>query len=225
MEREILIAHTKTQKRYKINTDAVTLGDLKQVLNEKGIDYRDMSFTEGISNTQLLDDSSQLPTNLTYKGKTTNNLIIILTNTTKKIQSGAVSAERAGLFSFIKSHNLQDKVIAEFGKNMTRVSTAELRNFAHIYGGGFTEGETMQVPTEPTEEKSGLDSMTDDVLARYGFSDKEPENGDGNYDNDDTPAHLAIDAIEALVKHFSTVGILTGDDFDELYDAVRSAIC
>ena len=39
MEREILIANTKTQKRSKITTSATTLGELKTDLRAAGIDF------------------------------------------------------------------------------------------------------------------------------------------------------------------------------------------
>ena len=89
MEREILIANTKTQKRSKITTSATTLGELKNDLRAAGIDFSNMTFTEGISKTQLLSDDTQLPQNVMYKGQPTNNLVILLTNTKKNIASGA----------------------------------------------------------------------------------------------------------------------------------------
>ena len=61
MEREILIANTKTQKRSKVTTSATTLGELKADLRAAGIDYSGMTFTEGISKTQLLDNATQMP--------------------------------------------------------------------------------------------------------------------------------------------------------------------
>lgn len=78
IEREILIANTKTQKRSKITTDATTLGELKTALSAAGVDYSGMTFTEGISKTQLLEDGTQLPQNVMYKGQPTNNLLFCL---------------------------------------------------------------------------------------------------------------------------------------------------
>lgn len=233
MEREVLIANTKTQKRYKLNTSATTLAELKNNLAAQGIDYDGMSFTEGISNTQLLDDQSQLPANLNYKGKVTNNLVIILTNTTKRIESGAVSAERAELFDFIKSHSLQDKVVAEFGKNMTQVKTDALKNFIHLYGNENAITPTSTGNDFDEDEKSDLDDMADDILAKHGFSndeekaeeeDEEGEEDEEVEDRNSDPTNVAIDAVEALVRHFSNKGILTGDDFDSLYDVIRDCL-
>ena len=106
MEREILIANTKTQKRSKVTTSATTLGELKADLRAAGIDYSGMTFTEGISKTQLLDDATQLPQNVMYKGQPTNNLVILLTNTKKNIASGAMS--RKEVYQAIKDNNLQE---------------------------------------------------------------------------------------------------------------------
>lgn len=122
--REILIANTKTQKRSKVTTAATTLGELKQALSAAGIDYNGMTFTEGISKTQLLDDATQLPQNVMYKGQTTNNLVILLTNTKKNIASGIGSRQEA--YQIIKENNLQDVIKDTFGRNFTQVPTANL---------------------------------------------------------------------------------------------------
>lgn len=125
--REILIANTRTQKRSKITTNATTLGELKAAMDMEGIDYIGLDFTEGISKTQLLADDAQLPQNVMYKGQPTNNLVILLTNTKKKIASGALS--RKEVYEIIKNHNLQDGIKAAFGKNYTLVTTVDLQAF------------------------------------------------------------------------------------------------
>lgn len=122
--REILVANTKTQKRSKITTAATTLGELKIAMANAGIDYSGMTFTEGISKIQLLDDATQLPQNVMYKGQATNNLVILLTNTKKNIASGGESRQEA--YQYIKEHNLQDIVKREFGRNFTQVPTDNL---------------------------------------------------------------------------------------------------
>lgn len=127
MEREILIANTKTQKRSKLTTSATTLGELKADLRDAGIDYSGMTFTEGISKTQLLNDATQLPQNVMYKGQPTNNLVILLTNTKKNIASGTMS--RKEVYQAIKDNNLQDAVKEEFGRNFTQVPTSDLLVF------------------------------------------------------------------------------------------------
>lgn len=126
--REILIANTRTQQRSKITTAAATLGELKAALTEAGIDYSDMTFTEGISKTQLLGDDTQLPQNVMYKGSPTNNLVILLTNTKKKIASGATMS-RAEAYALVKKRGLQEDIKNHFGRNFTQVSTTDLEQF------------------------------------------------------------------------------------------------
>ena len=125
--REILIANTKTQKRYKVNTDATTLGELKAALDAENIDDEGMTFTEGISKTQLTSNDSQLPTNVMYKGQPTNNLVMLLTNTTKNISSGALS--RKEIYSIIREHNLSNDLKDNFG-NWTIITTL---NYIYIF--------------------------------------------------------------------------------------------
>ena len=144
--REILIANTKDQKKYRIMTGAETLGELQDQItrnenvmvwdkpnkvwltNTQPINISGMSFTEGISNTQLVDRTSQLPMAVNFKGQVTNNLMMLMTNTTKAIRSGA--GDRAAAYKLIKDKNLQDAVKTKFGKNFTQVSTVDLFAFA-----------------------------------------------------------------------------------------------
>lgn len=155
MEREILIANTKTQKRSKVTTSATTLGELKADLRAAGIDYNGMTFTEGISKTQLLDDATQLPQNVMYKGQPTNNLVILLTNTKKNIASGTMS--RKEVYQAIKDNNLQDAVKEEFGRNFTQVPTSDLLVFLAQDGNAEVTETLDDKPTDP-EDKDSIDS-------------------------------------------------------------------
>lgn len=166
-QREILIANTKTQKTSKLTTDATTLSELKAAMDAAGIDYYGMTFTEGISKTQLIDDSTQLPHDLQYKGKVTNNLVILLTNTKKKIASGAMSRKEA--YQAVKDNNLQDAVKKNFGKNFTQVSTAELISFldkSNVKMEKATredvEESTKEVETEIKETKTEVNEEGED---------------------------------------------------------------
>lgn len=145
MEREILIANTKTQKRSKITTSATTLGELKTDLRAAGIDFSGMTFTEGISKTQLLSDDTQLPQNVMYKGQPTNNLVILLTNTKKNIASGVLSRKEA--YNLIKQNSLENAVKIEFGRNFTQVPTLDLIKFI---AANVKKSEAPK--TEPTEQ-------------------------------------------------------------------------
>lgn len=145
MEREILIANTKTQKKSKITTSATTLGELKTDLRAAGIDFSNMTFTEGISKTQLLSDDTQLPQNVMYKGQPTNNLVILLTNTKKNIASGVLSRKEA--YNLIKQNSLENAVKIEFGRNFTQVPTLDLIKFIEA---NIKKSEAPK--TKPTEQ-------------------------------------------------------------------------
>ena len=160
MEREILIANTKTQKRSKITTSATTLGELKADLRAAGIDYSNMTFTEGISKTQLLNDATQLPQNVMYKGQPTNNLVILLTNTKKNIPSGSMTRKEA--YQAIKDNNLQDAVKEEFGRNFTQVPTSDLLVFIAQNGVSETTKTLNEEPTEVEDEDDVADELKDE---------------------------------------------------------------
>jgi lysophospholipase L1-like esterase len=144
-EREILIANNRDQSKYRIVTGAETLGELQDAIarnegvykmvgqswvsNPTPINISGLTFTEGITKTQLLQRDSALPTNVQFKGQTTNNLVMLLTNTTKQIRSGAYPTNRKDFGAYIKQNNLGGAIKQEFGDNWTRISTDKLLNF------------------------------------------------------------------------------------------------
>ena len=105
---------------------AMTLAELKSDLRANGIDYDGMTFFEGTSKVELKNDASVLPHDVPYKGTITNELVFMLTNTNKKIRSGAVAMSRAEAYSAIRSMGLQDACVKKFGKNFTMCKTADL---------------------------------------------------------------------------------------------------
>ena len=203
MEREILIANTKTQKRSKITTSATTLGELKNDLRAADIDFSNMTFTEGISKTQLLSDDTQLPQNVMYKGQPTNNLVILLTNTKKNIASGALT--RQELYTILKQHGLQDAIKAEFGKNFTQVTTLDLIKFIE------TNVKKSEAPkTEPTERPKDGPNVS-----------KQPEQPNQSEKSESLltpqPAILSVDS--TLFMHIDLLaneGMLTVPDLQKL---------
>ena len=124
--RKITIVQTKSQKKSVITSAATTLAELKRDLRANGIDYEGMTFFEGTSKTELKTDASVLPHDVPYKGQVTNELVFMLTNTNKKIRSGAATMTRAEAYSAIKSMGLQDACVKKFGKNFTMCKTADL---------------------------------------------------------------------------------------------------
>lgn len=127
--RKITIVSTKTQKKYVIESDATTLGDLKNVMRSNNIDFSDMTFYEGLSKTELNHDDSILPHDIERNGQTTNELVFMLTNMNKKIKSGALSVIRAAAYKEIQDRGLQEMVKEHFGRNYTQLNTAALVDF------------------------------------------------------------------------------------------------
>jgi hypothetical protein len=126
-QRKITVFTSKEQKKTVIMTSATTLAELKSDLRTNGINYTNMDFFEGVSKTKLMADDSQLPQNVPFKGTTTNELVVMLSDTNKKIKSGATS--RVDVYEEIKNKGLQDAIKAHFGRNFTQVPTADLVYF------------------------------------------------------------------------------------------------
>ena len=124
--RKITVVQTKNQKKSVIMSAATTLAELKNDLRANGIDYDGMTFFEGTSKVELKNDASVLPHDVPYKGTVTNELVFMLTNTNKKIRSGAATMSRAEAYSTIKSMGLQNACVKKFGKNFTMCKTIDL---------------------------------------------------------------------------------------------------
>lgn len=196
--REILVANTKTQKRYKVNTAATTLGELKAALDAEGIDYAGMTFTEGISKTQLTSNDSQLPTNVMYKGQPTNNLVMLLTNTTKNIASGVMS--RKELYTIIRENNLSEDLREEFG-NWTIITTEALEEFIR---------NNYDIIEDDEEEKNEEDTEDEE---EYDVRATHPE---------------LIDCLYAYVKHMYDYAVLDCEDifaFTDKLDTLSQSLC
>ena len=128
--RKITIVSTKTQKKSVIMSGAETLGELKNDLRNAGIDFEDMTFYEGTSKTELKTNESVLPKDVPYTNRTTgetintNELVFMLTNTNKKIRSGAMTRKEA--YDVIRKQGLQVACLKKYGKNFTVCSTNAL---------------------------------------------------------------------------------------------------
>lgn len=151
--RKITIVETKNQRKSVIMSEASTLAELKADLRENGIDYDGMTFFEGISKVELKNDAAILPHDVPYKGTTTNELVFMLTNTNKKIKSGAMT--RLEAYAEIKANNLQEECLKRFGKNFTMCKTTDLISLLESRVGKKEEtpvnGETYAPEAEVTE--------------------------------------------------------------------------
>ena len=123
--RKITVVNTRDQKKTVIKSTATTLRELKRDLDANDIIYTDMTFYEGVSHTELKTDDSVLPHDIPYKGRVTNDLVFMLTNTNKKIKSG-MNYNRKHVYELIKKHNLKDKIQENLGLPYTNCSTDAL---------------------------------------------------------------------------------------------------
>ena len=144
--RKITIVSTRNQKKSVIMSAATTLAELKADLRQNGIDYDGMTFYEGTSKVELKDDASVLPHDVPYKGQLTNELVFMLTNTNKKIRSGA-DMSRADAYAAIKAKGLQEECVKRFGKNFTMCKTTDLITLI------YEKSASKPVPTAPTKGK------------------------------------------------------------------------
>lgn len=154
--RKITVVSTKNQRKSVINSAATTLGQLKSDLNAAGIDYSEMTFYEGTAKVELKTNESVLPSNVPYKGRVTNELVIMLTNTNKKIRSGA-DLSRTETYAKIKELGLQSACIAAYGKNFTMCKTTELNN---LIASASTSSTTTKVEKKPKEAAKETSTLT-----------------------------------------------------------------
>ena len=143
--RKVTIINSKTQSQKVIqDSKATTLGELKQEMRERGIDYTGMTFFEGHMRAELKDDAAPLPTNIPYKGQVVNDLIFMLTTPEKKVKSGVMS--RAEAYEEIKKRGLQSACVDKFGKNFTQCSTADLISL-------IEKNSTKEAPAVPAKKE------------------------------------------------------------------------
>lgn len=131
MKRQITIYESARNGKITVFNDVEcnTLGELKALLREKGIDYGDKEFVEGVTNTKLLSDDSRIPTNIPFKGNYTNDVFINILNKDTKIKSGVNYAElsRADLLRVAKPY--AKEIEHELGMNYTRAKSADIVAF------------------------------------------------------------------------------------------------
>ena len=152
--RKIIVLVEKTQRKYTFNSSATTVAELKEDLSLQGVSVPSTCiFKEARSKSTLTSPDSILPTNVPYKGTTTNELVFMMSEGERKIKLGAMKS-RKELYDYIKSHNLTDAVKKEYGKNYTNVATAELDTFVNVHSvkASSTKKETPKTSKTTTEK-------------------------------------------------------------------------
>ena len=121
--RKIIVVDSASNSKITLNTGAETFGELKAAARAAGVNFEGKDWLEGLTKTSPRDDSSILPTNVSFRGQVTNNLVYMLSNTNKKIKSGIGRKE---LLASVKAAGLCEAVKAKFGKNYTQVKSDDL---------------------------------------------------------------------------------------------------
>ena len=128
MSRKVTVLVERTQSKVVFESNATTLGELKNELREKQVRYdSDCVFKEAASKTILTSDESVLPSNIPWKGQVTNDLVFMVTAPQKKIRSGVMDRKEA--YAKVKELGLQGKIQEHEGKNFTQCSTAILISY------------------------------------------------------------------------------------------------
>lgn len=144
--RKIILVDSATNSKVTLTTDVTTFGELKALARSAGINYEGKDWLEGLTKTMPVNDDSLLPTNVNYKGAVTNNLVYMLSNTNKKIDSGA---DRATLYAFIKEHNLADQIREQLGKSYTNLKTAILDSLVEAFERHTENSDTEEEAESP----------------------------------------------------------------------------
>ena len=158
MEKRIItIVSTANSSKVELETNATTLGELKAVMRQADIAYDGMTFYEGLTKSELVDDASILPHDVVRNGQTTNNLVFMLTNTNKKIRSGY---DRLELYNIIKEKGLAEECKERLGKNFTVCKTSELEELVKGCESSKSAAEAATVETSAAFVVVGVDAAT-----------------------------------------------------------------
>ena len=232
--RKITVVSTKNQTKKVIMSSATTLAELKADLRLNGIDYEGMTFFEGTSKIELIDDNSILPHDVPYKGTITNELVFMLTNTNKKIKSGAMS--RMEVYDEIKKLGLQDACLKKFGKNFTMCKTADLIALVQSNSASkpapkaeTKEEEKVETPVNTPVTSISNGSVCVDVVARAAIS-KLVEILENNDAIDDYEKEEVIDILEGKIEVSGasseeykpkSVSPYSDDEIDGMFDFIN----
>ena len=195
--RKITVVQTKNQKKSVIMSAATTLAELKSDLRANGIDYDGMTFFEGTSKVELKNDASVLPHDVPYKGTVTNELVFMLTNTNKKIRSGAATMSRTEVYNAIKSMGLQNACVKKFGKNFTMCKTIDL--IALIQSNGASK----PAPATPKAEAKKEEKVETPVNTPEASTPVAPASNGGECV--DTVARAAISKLMEILEDNGTI--------------------
>lgn len=158
----IAISNTINGVKTVVETNATTLGELKQFMNDNNISYpSDALWYSGLTKSRLEFDSSEFlsenPRTCNINGQDKDVYgVILIVPAKNKIESGMTRGEA---YEYICENNLKDEVFDAFGKNFTNVPTSDLIDFIENYDNepvGNDEGCCCNCRKEP---KTPLDFL------------------------------------------------------------------
>lgn len=121
--RKIIIVDSAASKKITLSGEFNTFGDVLTAARNNGVDTVNKDFMEGITKTIFNRADALLPTDIPYKGRTTNDLVFSVTASNKNIKSGH---DRNELKVIIQTNNLSEAIKSMFNKPWTNCSNAEL---------------------------------------------------------------------------------------------------
>jgi len=122
--RRKITALAQGKQRVDFESNAVTWGELKTELVERGYDFSGVRVCEGFSQVDLQEDGAILPTLIPHKGAFTNDLVIVMTDVGRKIKSGSMSYSQ--MKSEIKQLREAFPAAREFFGNYTQLSKVRM---------------------------------------------------------------------------------------------------
>ena len=203
--RKITVIPTREQRSYVVTTGAENLKELKEALDDAGISYEGMSFIEGLTKTELKSDESILPKDVEYKGRNTNELVIMLTNTEKKISSGF---DRKELYRLISEKGLKDEIKKVCGRNYTHVPTEELAKFM----------QAQSIPAkDPEKNVSSLEARVEQL--EITLSELTRNLNQNDFLDDDEMDEICGNDVEEEPK--KEKGVYSSEELDEILRGLR----
>lgn len=191
MSRKVTVLVESTQSKVVFESNATTLGELKNELRERQVRYdSDCVFKEAGSKTILTSDESILPSNIPWKGQVTNDLVFMVTAPQKKIKSGVMDRKEA--YAKVKKLGLQGKIQEHEGKNFTQCSTAVLISYiekkeragenvskktpAPIAKEKTVKADAHTMPASGKEMMSNLRNLLDEMVSKGVFMQHDADN-------------------------------------------------
>lgn len=215
--RKITIISTKNHSTKVINSAATTLAELKSDLRNTDIDYTDCTFFEGLTKTELKNDAAILPHDVPYKGTTTNNLVFMITNASKKIRSGA---DRKSIIAEIKAKNLTEVVKDTYGKNHTNCKTEDLEKILNMNNTSTPKEAPAKKKEAETKSNASVSDNTEYVTKAQlkeviiALVEALEDSGDVDYAED-----VEIDNLPIIGKIVDSTNTITKKEDDSPYSS------